>query len=367
MNKIETIAHMYLFTAPHNWQRILAQNPRVQARYWPRLTRMRFSGWLVEPLRWREQREYFDVIARIPIHPQPIFIMGLWRSGTTHLHNLLGLDPGLGYASTMQCLAPSFIIKNQAVMRQLFNRVMPKHRLFDNMRVELDMPQEEEIALANLSQHSYYNYWLFPRQMRPLYEKYMRLRGLSPQEYDEWRAAYLWVLRQTSYLQGGKPLVLKSPTNLTRARELLKLFPGARFVEITRNPLRTWLSYLHLEKVLMRLHHLQDYDLALMRQDELHVFTESMRQWQEEKALIPEGQLVSARYEDLVTNPLHELQRIYEALGLSAREAMPRWQQYLAGIAGYKTNHFEAREQDLNTAREHFGFMYDAGGYLPDW
>lgn len=367
MNKLETLAHMYLFNPPPNWMRILAQNPPILPRYWPRLARMQFSGWLVEPLRWQESRAYHPVIARTPVHPQPIFIMGLWRSGTTHLHNLLGLDPNLGYATTLQCLAPNFVIRNQAIMRQLFARVMPKHRLFDNMRVELDMPQEEELAVANLTPHSYYNYWLFPRRMRPLYEKYMRLRALTPQEYEEWRSAYLWVLRQTSYLQGGKPLVLKSPTNLTRVRELLKLFPEARFIEITRRPLRTWLSYRHLERVLLNMHHLQEYDRDVMMQDELYVFTESMRQWLDEKRLIPSGRLVSVRYEDLVANPLLELQRAYEALGLSSREAMPRWKEYLAKISGYKTNHFQVSEQDIGLARQHFGFLYEAGGYLPDW
>lgn len=367
MNKLETFAHMYLFNPPPNWRRILSQNPRVSPRYWPRLARMQLSGWLVEPLRWQEEREYRDVVARAPLHPQPIFIMGLWRSGTTHLHNLMGLDPNLGYATTLQCLAPSFVIKNQAVMRRLFSKVMPPTRLFDNMRVELDMPQEEELAVANLTPHSYYNYWFFPRQMRFLYEKYMRLRTLTPQEYEEWRSAYFWVLRQTSYMQGGRQLVLKSPTNLTRTRELLKLFPEARFIEIIRRPLRTWLSYRHLEKVLLDLHHLQPYDRDEVMQDELYVFTESMRQWLEEKALIPSHRLVSVRYEDLVADPLRELQRIYEALGLSTREVLPRWKEYLSSIAGYQTNRFQVREQDGALARQYFSFMYEAGGYSPDW
>ncbi|PWH17274.1 MAG: hypothetical protein DDG60_02505 [Anaerolineae bacterium] len=367
MSKIETLAHMYLFNPPHNWRRILAQNPRVLPRYWPRLARMQLSGWLAEPLRWQEVRQYHDVVARTPLHPQPIFIMGLWRSGTTHLHNLMGLDPNLGYATTLQCLAPSFVIKNQAVMRRFFSKILPANRIFDNMRVEMDMPQEEELAVANLTPHSYYNHWFFPRQMRSLYDKYMRFQTLTPREYEEWRSTYLWVLRQTTYLQGGKRLVLKSPTNLTRTRELLKLFPEARFIEIIRRPLRTWLSYRHLQKVLYAMHHLQPYNLDEVMQDELYVFTETMRQWLAEKALIPSAQLVSVRYEDLVADPLRELQRIYEALGLSTSEVLPRWKEYLASIAGYQTNHFQVKEQDAALARQHLAFLYEAGGYKPDW
>lgn len=367
MSKLETLAHIYLFNSPHNWRRILAENGPVKRRYWPRLARMQLLGWLTEPIRRRSERMHGEAIARMPIHPQPIFIMGLWRSGTTHLHNLMGLDPALGYASTMQCLAPSLVAGNEAIMRRLFSGILPKHRIFDNVKVNLDSPQEEEAAMANLFPQSYYNYWLFPSRTRLLYEKYMRLRGLAPQEYEEWRWGYLWLLRQTSYLQHGKQLVLKSPTNLTRTRELLAMFPEARFVEIQRNPLRVWLSYQHLQRVLLRMHCIEDLDEAQFFADSLYVFTESMRQWLEEKRLIAPDRLISVKYEDLVANPLQTLQRIYDALGLPTKEVLPRWQDYLAQINGYRTNRLQASARDIEIARQHFGFLYEAGGYSPDW
>jgi len=365
MRKIETFAHLYMFTSPNNWRRILRQNPTVRVRYWPRLMRMRLLGWLVEPLRWQEQARYRDVIQKTQVHPSPVFIMGLWRSGTTHLHNLLGLDDSFGYASTLQCLAPNFIIGQRELMRRLLNGLMPKTRLFDNMEAGLDLPQEEEVAMANLSPHCFYGYWLFPSQMRFLFEKYMRLTGLSAREYQEWQRDYLMLLKQTSYLQQGKPLILKSPTNLTRTRELLKLFPDARFIEIQRHPLRTWLSFLHLQNVLLRMHRLEDIDDQQVVQNSLHVFTHAMQQWLDEKSLIPAQNLVSVRYEDLVSDPLHELQRIYEAFNLSTRHVLPRWQEYLARIAGYQTNRFTPSEADLEIARKHFGFLYEAGNYSP--
>ncbi|MCS6993703.1 MAG: sulfotransferase [Anaerolineales bacterium] len=367
MKNVEALAHAYIFNPPANWKRILAQNPRVAPRYWPRLARMQLTGWLVEPLRQREAREYHDVVARTPVHPQPIFIMGLWRSGTTYLHHLMGMDPNLGYATTLQCLIPGTVLKYGPVMQRFFSKFLPKTRPFDNVSVELDTPQEEELAVANLFPYSQYHSWMFPQRSRLIYEKYMRLNGLTSEEYREWRSAYLWVLRQTSYLQGGKPLVLKSPTNLTRVRALLELFPEARFIEIVRNPLRTWLSYQHLQNFLLRMHHLQDYQRAHTREDELYIFTESIRQWYADKALIPVGHLVSVRYEDLVAHPLREMQRIYEALGLSSHEVLPRWKQYLAGVADYKTNRLQASEEEIKLARQHFAFLYEAGGYTPDW
>jgi len=39
-------------------------------------------------------------IAQQQLHSQPCFIMGHPRTGTTHLHNLLALDPAFSYANT---------------------------------------------------------------------------------------------------------------------------------------------------------------------------------------------------------------------------------------------------------------------------
>ena len=45
-----------------------------------------------------EQRRYGRQIMRERIQP-PLFILGHWRSGTTHLHNLLSLDDRFAYPS----------------------------------------------------------------------------------------------------------------------------------------------------------------------------------------------------------------------------------------------------------------------------
>ena len=39
-------------------------------------------------------------ISRQPLHPEPVFILGHPRTGTTHLHNLLALDPAFAFCNT---------------------------------------------------------------------------------------------------------------------------------------------------------------------------------------------------------------------------------------------------------------------------
>src|SRR5271166_4955893 len=38
--------------------------------------------------------------------PPPLFILGMWRSGTTHLHNLLAQDDRFAYPTTYQVCYP---------------------------------------------------------------------------------------------------------------------------------------------------------------------------------------------------------------------------------------------------------------------
>ena len=39
---------------------------------------------------------------------------------------------------------------------------MPDKRPTDNMELTVDLPQEEEFALANMMPYTYYNFWFLP-------------------------------------------------------------------------------------------------------------------------------------------------------------------------------------------------------------
>src|SRR6266481_6322914 len=49
-------------------------------------------------------------IADSEIARPPIFIIGHWRTGTTHLHELLALDESLVAPTTLECFAPAHFL-----------------------------------------------------------------------------------------------------------------------------------------------------------------------------------------------------------------------------------------------------------------
>ncbi|RMF50821.1 MAG: sulfotransferase [Anaerolineae bacterium] len=355
--------NVFAFNSLRNWRRVLQANPPVAPKYRPKLARFLVTSVLSEPLRLYERRRYGETLRSVTVHDTPLFIMGPARSGTTHLHNLIALDPNFGYVSTLQGVAPGFVVGSGKWLRALVRAFLPETRPMDNVAVSLDAPQEEEVAMANVSPHTFMHHLLFPREAHRYFERYYLLQGLAPEALAEWREDYLSVLRVATYLSGGKPLVLKTPINNGRLPQLLQLFPRARFIHIHRDPFRIFLSTRNMYRKILPPHQLQDIDFKEVERNNVHFLAESMRKWMQDRRRIPQGRIVDVRYEDLVANPLEELQRLYAALELPVKNVLPRWKTYLASLQGYRPNRLAPSPEDLTIMREHLGFLFDAWEY----
>ena len=94
----------------------------------------------------------------IDIENDPIFIIGHWRSGTTHLHNLLCQDPQMGYATTFQSVFPDTLFNKvgRFVFEGFAKILIPGTRKGDNVTLGTELPQEEEFALGDKTPISFY-------------------------------------------------------------------------------------------------------------------------------------------------------------------------------------------------------------------
>ena len=79
----------------------------------------------------------------------PIFVVGHWRTGTTHLHNLLACDRRFAYPNLYQVLYPHVFLSTEATTSRLLSIFLPDTRFgLDNVRVSFTVPYEDEFALA---------------------------------------------------------------------------------------------------------------------------------------------------------------------------------------------------------------------------
>lgn len=276
------------------------------------------------------------------IEPAPVFVLGHWRSGTTFLHDLLACDPAHGYPTTYQCFFPNHFLLTGGAVRKWFNVFLPKKRPMDNVPVGVDRPQEDEFAFANLGMGTHYVTLAWPRH-GPQDLEYLDLVNLSEAERSKWEEGFLWFLRRLSYKQ-KKRLAMKSPAHTARIRTLIRLFPEARFVHISRNPLAIFPSTVKLWKALDSVQGLHNpaNDDPWMEEFVFTVFETVFRRYEEDRKLIPEGHLVEVRYEDLAADPKAVLKDIYARLDLGDFSRVESGvDSYLAGQGEYQPNVFE--------------------------
>ncbi len=295
----------------------------------------------------------------------PVFIVGHFRTGTTYLHDLLCCDPAFGYPTTYECMMPSHFLLTEPIARFWFNLLLPKTRPPDNVAVGVDKPQEDEFALCNLGLPSPLLTMALPRQ-GPVDTRYLDLDAISDTERRDWIEGFLWFIRRVSFRQ-DKRLILKSPTHTGRLRTLLELFPEARFIHISRDPLSVFPSTVHLWKSMHSTQGLQNppLDDPWLEDYVLDTFMRMFERYEEDRDLIPPGQLAEISYESLVADPKAALRWLYDQLDLGDfAHAEHGVDEYLARTKDYKTNDYALSDKQQRRVVERWAPYFKRFGYV---
>lgn len=356
-------AHPLTLNSSRHWLRLLFSHGGVDWREAPRACAITLAAPLTSPLRALERLIHAKAIEHTSIEPPPVFILGHWRTGTTHLHNILAQDPNFGYLTTFQALAPEMAIIGERLIKPVLARVMPVKRRMDNVALNVDSPQEDELALSLYSLTSVYTGLYFPRRLREQFDRYALFAG-GDADQAAWRPAYLALIRKCAYMSDGRRLVLKNPLNTTRVPALLELFPKARFVFLRRNPYVVYPSTIHFFRESQADVGLQRMEESELRQLVLYLFERMISRYLEDRGRIPDGHLVEVAFEDLETRPLDEVERIYSAFQLPGwNAARERITAYLAGLANYRKNRYVISRADRERVEARWGFALDAWRY----
>jgi hypothetical protein len=271
----------------------------------------------------------------------PVFILGHWRSGTTHLYNVLSAGSGFGHLPVLPTALPWDFLVMVRLFEPLLARAIPRDRLIDRVPVTADSAQEDEIALANMQGLSFYHGLYFPRRLREHFMKGVFLDGASAGEIRRWERRHVYFLEKLSLQQKGKQLLLKNPVYTARVAQLARLWPGARFIHIHRNPYRVFESTRHFYRTLLPMLALQPYDESEIDTLVLEAYPRMMQRLIDDTEALPEGHFAEIRFEDFESDPLGELARTYRALGLDGfEEAASGMESYLQSVQSYQKNTF---------------------------
>lgn len=320
------------------WLKLLVKNRfRIHPFRWPLAIAVTFFTGLNSFLYRVQQWQYGRQIAETELTEPPIFIVGHWRSGTTMLHELMHGDEQFASPNSYECFAPNHFLVSASFLPKVVWWFMPSKRPMDNMKFGLERPQEDEFAIAAMGAPSPYFRMAFPNDPPP-YDNLLDMRDVPADVLAQFGDA-LKTFLLTLTIAKKKQLLLKSPPHTGRIEELSRLFPGARFIHIVRSPFSVFPSTQRLWRALDDAQGLQIPKHHDLNEYIFSTFNRIYDAFEDQRERLPADSLYEVKYEDLVANPLGELERIYQELNIKGfEEARPQFEAYLNAQSDYQPN-----------------------------
>lgn len=311
-----------------------------------------------------QNKRYAKRLADQPMEQDPVFILGHWRSGTTFVHNVLSCDKSFGYCTTYQTVFPHLMMFGQPFFKKNMSWLMPDKRPTDNMELAVDLPQEEEFALSNMMPYTYYNFWFYPEYQEEYCDKYMLFDGITPEELRVWEETFTKLIKISLWNTGGTRFLSKNPPHTGRVKELVKMFPGAKFIYLMRNPYTVFESTRSFFTNTIQPLKLQEFSNERIEENILKVYAKLYHKYEADKAAIPAGNLIEVKFEDFEADALGMTEKIYSTLGLGGwAEARTAIEQYVGSKRGYKKNKYNYEPRTRQLVEENWQFALDQWGY----
>lgn len=345
----------------------LLRNEPGGIRYWHQILLYYAKFIAFEPFRLLEKAIYGRKIAAYRLKKDPVFILGYYRSGTTHLQEILMQDRQFGYLNFYQCYFQKGFLVTERFFKKTFGWIMttakyrhPAH----NVPFLFDMPGEEDVSMV-ASGFGLACCWgqVYPKYFRDYFDRTVFFEGTSDEDRELFEFEMMELFKRVAIANQDKQLILKSPPQTARPAMLARLFPNAKFIYIRRNPHLVFKSNQKLWRTFDD-QCLQSYTKEQADENILWSFDKCLAAYERDKHLIPQGQLVEISYEELMADPMGIMKRIYEKLSLSGfTEASPRIQAFLDEKHGSNVDRYQYREEEFTLVETHWKRWLELGGY----
>jgi hypothetical protein len=298
---------------------------------------------------------------------RPVFILGLPRSGTTTLHQLLQHDPESQVLEYWLGVVPKPRPPREAweadpdhrrvaeILRRTYEADPDLRALHD---VSADGAGECRFVFRHLFMDDSYDHTAHLPSYRDWFDR---------QPMDRVYRWYHDVLKLIQHPTTGRRWILKYPPHLRCLPELFREFPEACIIQTHRDPARVVPSYASLLA-----HFTAVYE---DRVDPAEIGRLSARLWieridrgmRDRAALDRESQIFDLHYQEVLADPIGSLQKAFTALGLSlSEEAAQRMRAWIGshppgrhGIHDYSAETYGLDPGALSAAfapyRERFG------------
>ena len=272
-----------------------------------------FNHQLKSRLKTRKHLNQLHLSKTFPDPADPVFVMGLPRSGTTLLFNLLSLDESYRSPQYWEIMNPfpfAKTLKEKDKKIKKVNRdlkiaktLIPKLKSLHTIRAET--PEEcEQIATMNVRSFVY----LCMADV-PEYVDY--LKDCNFNSVFEWHKKFFQVLELN-----GRPQrwLLKDPSHIGHLPEILHTYPNAKFIHIHRDPIESVGSFCSLTKNIR-----SAFSKKVSSEDigatVIDFWMHNLNKGIEYRKNIPSHNIVDISYQDFIKSPLDNIKNSYVHLG----------------------------------------------------
>src|SRR5213596_3154198 len=304
---------------------------------------------LCSRLQMERDRQLYPNIAQQEIR-EPLFIVGLPRSGTTLLHSLLAADPEHRCPLMWEVRSPS--PPTVADEKRRIQRATRNCKFFDWLApgfryvhaVGAEVPQEcISLMTPTLMSEQFdamyyvpsYRAWFFRQDLRSAYEYHRRF------------------LQHLQFRRAARRWILKAPTHMSAMPALLSVYPDALFVQTHRTPIDAMASVSSLVTIL-RSAFSDAVDPFIVCREAIDYWSETMDKFLSERDRLVGNRICDIKYDEIRREPIGAVRRIYEYFGwILSRDAEKRMRMLVASQAERQSaNHRYDLSQFGSSAQE---------------
>jgi hypothetical protein len=283
---------------------------------------------------WLENR--LRITALLRAHPEieheeiaePTFIVGLPRSGTSILFEVLSQDPACRAPETWEALFPcpepgerdARVARAHALVTQ-WTRVVPEFASMHEMGGRI--PAECGLIMAN----SFRSDHIAALHHAPEYGAFYASADMRPAYRD-----HRTILKILQWKSPRRRWLLKAPAHQNHLDVLLETYPDARIIQTHRDPIACMASTTSLMGCLLYMRSDLPFDAHafedLMQGEAMARRLERVME-QRRAGVVPADRICDSRFQELMDAPLACVERIYRHFGWSlsaaARSGMTRY------------------------------------------
>ncbi|MGB5834015.1 MAG: sulfotransferase [Thiohalocapsa sp.] len=281
----------------------------------------------------------------------PLFVVGLPRSGTTLMYNLLAQDPASRPLMFWETYAPSRPAGNpdprikaaEGVIKGLYRAIPEIQQVHE---FDAQGPDECTGLLLNTFATPYF------RGRLPGYRAW--LFNVGQDEIDQAYVEYRQQLQLIQTQGSAGRWILKSPSHLFGLASLLKTFPDAGVVYLHRNPARCVPSLCSLTNALDTISY-RSIDKHEIGRRTLEIVKQLVKGARRAKDSEHGNRIYEVQYDDLIADPVRTVAGVYERFGVRVNpEFETRLTSYVTenpqhkhGVHSYSLEEFGLSEAKL--------------------